>query len=780
MQKGLFGPLDGKTSVQKGLVRAEGVRLVRVAFESAGDNLFDYAVPEHLSDGLSAGQRIRAPLGKGNRLEYGFCVEFPPKAPVEWVKSITEVVDERPLVDESMIQLARWIADYYCCPLGVVLSAVVPAAVKKQAGMVKRGYLKLTEAGIAAMENNFVGFKLSSKGREILCFLKVQEPCRDKVWPLDEIRSAMSCGMVPFTTLARHGLIDIIQRKELARPEASLKVIPTDDKEFELNDDQVLVLEKLEGLLQVAKPVFNVVVLHGVTGSGKTEIYMSCIKDVLRQGRQALVLVPEIAMTPQTVSRFLARFSRVAVLHSGLTNVQRHQYWRWIADGDVEVVVGARSAVFAPLRHLGLIIVDEEHETGYKQDTAPRYHGRDVAIKRAHLNSIPIILGSATPSLESLYNCQMKKHYHLFKLPRRVMDLPLPRVMLVDMAAETMERTGRHLLSRLLEKELQACLDRKKQAILLLNRRGHSNYVFCPSCKFALTCPNCDVSLTVHKSRQSFDKAEKNWVMCHYCLHSSQVPKLCPVCQKKLLLIGPGTQRAEEELQRKFPQARLQRVDSDAMRPGSYEQVLADFATGTINILMGTQMVGKGLDFPNVELVGVLNADTALSLPDFRSSERTFQLIEQVAGRAGRASDQGRVIVQTFVPNEQVITLACKHNFNSFARHEIEIRKKCKMPPYQRLARIILRDVKLEKLESAAKRLRENIDQIKEQMKLDLEIRGPFPAAIARLENYHRQEILFKSPAPEPIQMMLNTLRKEYLASSGVQAAVDVDPVNLL
>jgi len=778
-EQGLFGPLDkpGGKAPTGVYVCSEDARLVRVAFDRAGDNLFDYALPEQLHTNLAVGQRIRAALGKGNRLEVGFCVEFPCETSVERVKYINEVVDQKPLIDDQMMQLAHWMAGYYCCPLGAVLSAMVPAAVKHQVGMVRRKYLRLTSRGKAYPQKTD-DLRLSAQGRAIISFLNDRDLSANDLLPLNDLTEKLQCGKGPFDTLVRCGLIEIIQRFELARPHSNLAIPAEPQPSFGPNADQLQSLDQIKPLID--KDCFWAVLLHGVTGSGKTEVYIRCIEQVLQKGRQALVLVPEISLTPQTVSRFLARFRHVALLHSGLTDPQRHQQWRWIAQGGAEVVVGARSAVFAPLPNLGLIIVDEEHEPSYKQDSAPRYHGRDVAIKRAQMNNITVILGSATPSLESLYNCQTKAHFQLLKLPRRVLNLPLPKVAVVNMCTESLERKGRHLLSRLLEAQLHRCLDRKKQAILLLNRRGHSSYVFCPSCRFVLTCPNCDVNLTCHKTPAALASARRSWVMCHYCLHSSQIPKACPLCKNKLLLLGAGTQRAEEEIQRKLPQVRLRRMDSDSTKPGDMQEVLADFGAGRIDVLIGTQMIGKGLDFPNVTLVGVLNADTALSLPDFRSSERTFQLIEQVAGRCGRLCDDGRVVVQSFVPDEPAVKFACHHDYDSFSQYELNIRDRCRMPPFDRLARIILRDAKLEKLELAGKKLRQNIDLLNEQLQTAVQVRGPMPAGIARLENYHRQEIIIKNPAIGPIQTLLTELRRQYLTKLNVQAVVDVDPINLL
>jgi len=777
-QQGLFGPLsEEKTPAVT--VAQEATTLVSVALESGGDSLFDYGMDSELAGHLSPGQRVRVPFGKGNRMETAFCVGFPEKSLFPQVKIIHEVIDPKPLLDEKMLQLAQWMSQYYCCPLGAVLCAMVPAAVKRRVGMVRRSYVNLTSRAGDYLANtgDSVEVRVSTQGKAILDFLG---GTAGKKIALDNLLQEIHCTKAPLRTLERAGLIEITQQQEMARliekaegaTEHSFGVGPA----FELNARQQEALAGINKLIEQGG--FNAVLLHGVTGSGKTEVYIRAIEKVLSQGRQAIVLVPEIALTPQMHNQFLSRFEHVAILHSAMNNRRRHQQWRQIADGHAKVVIGPRSAVFAPLPNLGLIIVDEEHESSYKQDATPRYHGRDVAIKRAQMAGITIVLGSATPSLETLVNCQSKKHYHKISLPDRVMNLSLPKVTTVDMRSENLERKGRHLLSRLLEEQIEKTLREKHQAILLLNRRGHSSYLYCPSCQFTVTCPNCDVTLTYHKRKLEFSSV--NFLICHHCQHSCRVPGACPVCGKKLVMLGPGTQRAEEEIVAKFPQACLQRIDSDSMKAASYEEVLRDFATGKIDVLMGTQMIGKGLDFPNVTLVGVINADTALAIPDFRSSERTFQLIAQVAGRCGRGCDNGRVIVQSYLPDEPALQMACKHDYQEFARHELLIRQQCQMPPYGRLARLLIRDTKLEKAEAAARMLRQYIDSIIAQGDMKIQLRGPMPAGIARIENQHRQEILLKAAGAEPIQKLLSILRREYLTKINVQIIVDVDPINLM
>ena len=488
---------------------------------------------------------------------------------------------------------------------------------------------------------------------------------------------------------------------------------------------------------------FSVHLLFGVTGSGKTEVYLRAIDTVVKAGKQAIVLVPEIALTPQTVRRFTQRFERVAVMHSGLTSTERHKQWQSIVDGRAQVVVGARSAVFANFPKLGLIVVDEEHEPSYKQDQAPRYHARDVAIKRGQIENIPVILGSATPSLEMwakvsaegqgargegnamLPACPLPlaPHYSLHTMPTRVSDRPLPSVELIDMKDANRGRRGVHLLSPRLEQLLKHTIERKQQAILLLNRRGYSNFIYCSSCQEAIGCKYCDKTMTFHRGvdlkptdRTAAGARHAGQIHCHYCLAVNTLPQVCPKCGKKLSLFGLGTQRVEEELTQKFPDLRFARVDSDTMRgERSYEELLSKFGSGEIQVLMGTQMLAKGLDFPNVTLVGVVNGDTALSLPDFRAGERTFQLLTQVAGRAGRGEVPGRVVVQTFNPQDETIRLAVTQDYVTFATRELAARREVNLPPFERQVRIVLRDeseqVVGERAESLAAELQESIDR---------------------------------------------------------------------
>jgi len=547
---------------------------------------------------------------------------------------------------------------------------------------------------------------------------------------------------------------------------------------------------------------FSVNLVHGVTGSGKTEIYLQCIRRAVEAGKQAIVLVPEIALTPQTVRRFTARFPRVAVVHSGMSAGQRHRYWHQISSGWAQVVVGARSAIFAPVPNLGIIVVDEEHESSYKQDSAPRYHARDVAIKRAQLESACAILGSATPAMETYHRVRSRADalaetgagarrevpYALLRLPVRVHGGAMPKVEVIDMKEEARQRRGVHLISRRLEHSLHECLQQKHQSIVLLNRRGYSNFIHCASCDNLITCKYCDKTMTYHRSQEmhtqsaSIEKSIHTGLLhCHYCLAVQTLPAACPACGKKLSLFGLGTQRVEEELQRLMPNLRFARVDSDSMRSSKdYATVLDRFGRGEIDCLLGTQMIAKGLDFPNVTLVGVISGDTALALPDFRAAERTFQLITQVSGRAGRGSALGRVVLQTFLPDDPTIQFAIKQDYEGFAEEELSQRKQVGLPPFARMVRIVMRDQDEQKLQRLAAELATRLVNAAVPDGHRVRVKGPMPCAIGRISGYWRQQIVLSSPDPARLQRILAAVREKGGLTKSDRVAVDVDPVSLL
>lgn len=765
--------------------------IIRVAFESAADTEFDYLVPDRYWP-IGAGQRVEAPFGRANKLEAGFCIEadipfeksFAAGGKGRKLKIVSSVIDKKPLLDATLMELARWISNYYVCPLGQVLAAMVPGAVKKGAGVKTQREVYLSECSDEALER-----LRGKKQKQIVEYLQQKKAFdSESALELQGLLVELSCTNAPVKRLAEKQVIKIAQKtilKSLPAIPAGLS-IKTD--KVVLNQDQQKALAHFNA--GIDSGLFGVTLLHGVTDSGKTELYIRAIELCLQKGKSAIVLLPEIALTAQTVQRFNVRFKKIAVMHSGLTAAQRNVQWHKIKNSEADVVIGARSAVFAPLPKLGLIVVDEEHEPSYKQDTVPRYNARDVAIKRAQLSNARCILGSATPSLETLFNSRNKKHFSLVRLPKRVMDLAFPEMKLVDLRDGFYTKEGISLISEPLAEHLGDVLAKGEQAILLLNRRGYSNFVFCPSCRYTLHCRNCDVTLTFHKSPLRSSRRMRTvtgkhidygYAVCHYCGAQTLVPQKCPLCGAGFAMIGLGSQRLEAELARKFPQARLSRVDSDSMAGRDYYRVLKDFSEGKIDILAGTQMLAKGLHFPNVTLVGIISADTCLYLPDFRANERTFQLISHVAGRAGRSMKKGVVFVQTFLPNQPAIQFALKNDFDGFIKEELKHRRACNLPPFWRLAGLIMRDRNFDKLQTACNATREKVDSIIKRGNLKVAVRGPMPAVISRIQQFHRMQIIIQAPEAETMQRLFTSLREHlWRLRPTVKIAVDIDPVNLL
>jgi len=764
--------------------------IIRVAFESGADTEFDYFVADELWP-IETGQRIEAPFGRKDKLETGFCVgvdiaferSFAGRGKGRRLKKVHKLIDEKPLLDAELMALGRWLSDYYVCPLGQVLAAMVPAAVKRGAGVKKQKLIYL-----ASDSEKLIGEVRGKKQRQIVELLRSRIACRpEQAVELQGLLAEIGCTYAPVKKLAQKQVIKISQKTILKSLPAIPEGMSVQTEKVVLNDDQRKALDSIKARLKSGR--FGVTVLHGVTDSGKTEVYIRAIQTCLQRGKGAIVLLPEIALTAQTVQRFNARFEKIAVMHSGLSAAQRNVQWQKIKTGQADVVVGARSAVFAPLPRLGLIVVDEEHEPSYKQDTAPRYNGRDVAIKRAQLADAHCILGSATPSLETLFNCRSKKHFNLVSLPKRVMDLAFPEMKLVDLRQRYSMQTANSLISEPLAERLEEVLAKKEQAILLLNRRGYSNFVFCPSCRHTLHCRNCDVTLTFHKSKTSGGSRMQTvtgrhinygYALCHYCGAQTLVPQKCPLCGKGMAMIGLGSQRLEEELAGRFPRARTARIDSDSMAGRDYYRLLKDFGDGRIDILAGTQMLAKGLHFPNVTLVGIISADTCLYLPDFRSNERTFQLICQVAGRAGRSAKKAAVFVQTFLADQPAIQFALGGDFEGFVKEELKHRAACNLPPFWRLANLVMRDTNFDKLESAGKAMRERIDSIVETDGLQMSVRGPMPAVISRIQRFHRIQIIIQAPQSAMVQQLFTSLRASGPVRPAVKVAVDIDPVNLL
>lgn len=660
-----------------------------------------------------------------------------------------------------MLRLTEWMSDYYMCPLGQVLETVIPAGVRGAAGTRLTTLLSVPPEVMAGRDD----LKLPKKQAAVLELLAGRaEPMTPA-----QLAAAAGCTVAPISALRRKGLIaSEVQRLRTDPLEVADQPV---EAYLELNDQQRVALQHILEVLRGGR--HETILMHGVTGSGKTEVYMHAIREVVSYGRQAIVLVPEISLTPQTVSRFRRRFGAVAVLHSHLSDVERHRHWERITSGAVPVIVGARSAVFAPTPHLGLIVIDEEHENSFKQETAPRYHAREVAHQRAMDERIPLVLGSATPSLESYYRAQQGE-YALSQLPQRVENRPLPAVNTIDLRTESRERYTRGAISRQLHIAMDQALSDGGQVILLLNRRGFSTHIQCPSCGKPVTCPACEIALTHHKhARQA---------VCHYCDHRQTVPDRCGHCNfTGMRFLGKGTQKLEEEVAARFPDYQCLRMDTDSMqRPGSHEGALTRFRQGEVQILLGTQMIAKGLDFPNVTLVGVINADTALHLPDFRAEERTFQLLTQVAGRTGRGPRGGHVLVQTLQPEHPVIRAAVAHDYEAFATHELPTRKLLGYPPYGAMIRLVVRSTDPDDGQALTGRLADQVQVAAEAQSVALLVKGPAAAPFAKLRGKHRFALALLGRDPEGLRCVVRQATQGLKAPGDAQWIVDVDPLNML
>lgn len=716
---------------------------------------YDYLFPRKLGS-PAVGQRVRVPFGKGNRKTVAFITAVGEASTAHSLKSVAEVLDAESPFDANLWELGRWISRYYLTPLGMVLAAMIPSAVGKHAPRHE------TVVYLAAEPAEWPR-RLGLRQRMVLDSLLEARKQGVEPLSLEELLQHSGAGRETFQRLWKQGLL----RTETRRVALDSPAGQSEDDPFDLHEDQRAVLRALEPKLTAG--AFSVTLLHGVTGSGKTEVYLRAIRQVVQAGKQAILLTPEIALATQTVTRLAQRLPRVAILHSALTDAQRACYWRQIRDGEASVVIGPRSAVFAPTRNLGLLIVDEEHEPSYKQDTAPRYHGRDVAVKRASLAAAPVILGSATPSLESHGNV-LRGRYELLRLPNRVRGLPLPQLKIVPLR-EDLPRGRIELLGRTLTAGMARTLDRNEQIILLMNRRGYASHVFCPSCRWVLHCDHCLRPLVWHQAIQL--------CLCHHCNHKTELPEFCPACKGKVVLFGYGIQRIEDELARKFPHARTARMDSDTMTsPKQFQRVLEQFAAGEIDILLGTQMVAKGLDFPRVSLVGVVSADISLVLHDFRAAERTFQLIVQVAGRAGRGKTAGEVIVQTLYADDPAIQFARTHDYASFAACELENRRQARLPPYSRMIRFLARHEKADVARQGAEELSERLRRLLPEDRV--QFFGPMPAEFVRIRNQYRFHLLLLTPEAGTVQALLLTHLPAFQKEIAAELVIDVDPVNLL
>lgn len=739
----------------------ENSSYVRVVPELALDRMFDYRLPESLVGKVQLGHRLRVPWGSRKVLAYA--VDFPLKPEVEKCREILEIVGEEPLIPEVLIKLARWMADYYCCDLAQALKGMLPDTVRaKEDAFKMRLWVTVPERlNIEHVEQTLKGAKAQLRAW--------RSAVEKKGGWLAELMELSNTSAPAWKGLEERGYI-ILSREKMERdPLAGLLDSSSD---LTLNEDQTQALEMFyaESVSKQPKPIL----LQGVTGSGKTEVYLQLIRRVLEQGKSALVLVPEIALTPQTVEQFRSRFEelhiRLAVLHSHLGSGERHDQWQLIRSGKARVVIGARSAIFAPMQRLGVIIIDEEHETSYKQEEAPHYHARDLAVLRASMEEIPVVLGSATPSLESYHHALSGKYRHA-RLNKRVLDLKMPFIHILDLRKEVPVKGQRAGVAEKLRQAVQQRLELKEQTILFLNRRGYATSLQCPKCGYVSECPHCAVPMTYHRAQHQ--------LRCHLCDYEKPAPQSCPECgYEKYQLSGLGTQRIEDTISQAFMKAKVTRMDSDSMRgKAAYQTALQEFREGRTDILVGTQMIAKGLHFPNVTCVGVINCDQALQLPDFRASERVFQQLVQVAGRAGRGEKPGEVFIQTYTPFHPSIQFARHHDVDGFLEQELEYRRAHGYPPFRRAALIKFRGLSEDKtrycIESVAKKLKLNLD--KHSM-----IPDPSPAPIPKIKDYYRFQIFILTKNMPALSRSLRQNLFNQLWPEDIRMTIDIDPVNLL
>lgn len=787
------------------------------------DRPFDYVIPDHLVEVVKPGMRVIVPFGP--RKIQGFVLAVKPESDFGKLKELIEPLDITPILNQELLALGEWLTYETLCYKISAFQVMLPAALKAkyEKKLKLSADVKNLPAEIRAVfePNNMIPWEEAVKLGCLNLFQKevangtveiiyeVKERVKKK--KLKHILSRLTKQQLeeekehlPIQAAKQKEVIDFFLqadapvelRKLLSKLGISASTIKglvqkgiLEEKEMEVYRDpfEERVFSHTEPLpltsdqQKAITPIFASIsehkhqtfLLYGVTGSGKTEIYLQSIQKVLQEGKEAIVLVPEISLTPQMVKRFKGRFgNEVAVLHSGLSAGEKYDEWRKIQKKEVKVVVGARSAIFAPFENLGIIIIDEEHETSYKQEDNPKYHARNVAIKRGNTHQCPVVLGSATPSLESFARAQ-KGVYTLLSMPNRMNNQTLPRVEIIDMREELREG-NRSMFSRLLLEKIEDRLEKNEQIVLFLNKRGHSSFVMCRDCGYVVNCPNCDISLTYHRANQR--------MKCHYCGYEANVPNSCPECHSEhIRYFGTGTQKVEEELVKILPHAKVIRMDVDTTsRKGSHEKLLDQFQEGHADILLGTQMIAKGLDFPNITLVGVLSADTMLHLPDFRSSEKTFQLLTQVSGRAGRHEKEGEVVIQTYTPEHYSVELAGEQDFDRFYEKEMLMRKIHKYPPFYYISLITVSHEELMKTVSITEKI---TAYIRSRLSDEAICLGPVASPIPRINNRYRYQCLIKYKREPELNLALKKILDQYqqeISLGGLQISVDVNPYILM
>lgn len=729
--------------------------------------VFTYRLPEEMRGVIKLGARLKLPFGRRNVT--GYAVGLHPELPTDVeideskIKNVIEVSDDEPLITPEILKLTQWTADYYASFWGEMLKASLPAGINNEKVRPKRRKaVRLLTKVIDPIEKPLTDQQqwiidlLTTNGGEML-FTDVLEQC--------------DVGGSPVNTLAKRGIVEIYIQDVMRDPLAGA-ALPGRD-ELILTPEQQTAFDAITGALE-KKDEFKAFLLHGVTGSGKTEVYIRAMQSALDTGRSAIMLVPEIALTP-VFSRRLRRVfgADVAILHSNLSIGERYDEWRRIRRGDARIVIGTRSAVFAPVENIGLIIIDEEHDPSYRQHESPFYNARDVGVMRGSMAGAVVVLGSATPAMESFYNAQTGKYTYL-RLPDRIGGRGLATAELIDMR-EVFKQAGKDVaLSPQLLNEIKETHARGEQVIILLNRRGFSQFVLCRSCGETLKCKNCDITLTFHRGDGK--------LLCHYCNYREKAPRICPHCQSEYLyFVGEGTENIADQLAKKFPEMRIARVDRDTMsHKGEIDDVLLTFADGGLDMLVGTQMIAKGHDFPNVTLVGVISVDIGLGLPDMRSAERTFQLITQVAGRSGRGEKLGRVLIQTYYPEHYALRHAREQDYEGFYNEEIKFRERLAYPPFVVLASILIKHRDLAYASRHANILRRSLDAANTSR--HVRVLGPAPASISRLKNEYRLQIILKGASRRSLRETLDIALADAEANGCDLRSifVEIDPVNLM
>jgi len=800
---------------------------VEIALNIPSDKLFSYEVPTELEQDIVVGKRVFVPFG--NKKRTGFITDIRHSCGLNNIKSVAEVLDDEPLFHTSDLNFYKWIAGYFIYPLGKTLAELIPAGPEKKDFLWITPLISETDLHLTPAQNTLMAFlkqhprgttltgiaKISGLKNALSAAKKLQQaglvslekkhgkplsPQSEKMVALDEqklpdvkltgkqrmlvewmqAKGSVSWGELiegsgvtgaVLKALLDKGLIHLTKQEKI-RTASFDSHIGRHKNATVLNDRQNAAMEEISRYLE--KNIFTPILLHGVTGSGKTEIYLKAIENVLQTGGSAMYLVPEIALTPQLISRVAGRFDRerIAILHSGIAESVRYDQWRQIRRGRIHLVIGTRSALFAPLTNLRLIIVDEEHDTSYKQDDRLCYNARDLAVVKAKMSSAVVIAGSATPSIHTYFNAQTQK-YHYLELPGRIDDKPMPVVEIVDMKLQQAKAGKVPVLSDRLIEQIDNTVRNKEQVLLFLNKRGFDTFLVCADCGYSFRCPNCAVSLKNHLA--------EGVVKCHYCDYTIQSMPLCPSCNSsRILSYGTGTQKLEKEVQKFFPDARIDRMDSDTTtRKGSQDKILQALEKREIDILIGTQMITKGHDFPFITLVGVVSADTSLNMPDFRAAERTFQLITQVAGRGGRGSAPGRVIIQTFNPDHYALRHAQNHDYKSFYREEIKFRLDLQYPPFGRIINLRLSSIKKDVLIEEAKRLGKLAKKLGAGYGNTVEIIGPAESPLSKLRGRFRWQMLIKGKDINVLhQIAKDVMHKN--KNTQIKMTADVDPESFM